>query len=294
MDAQLSQMTVLQINLILANILSWDQDFHISFSFSHCHSQSGVPFNKEADWMVNAFMIHENAPHISCFGNTPSIEASNWLMMTGITAAGSQSTEATAGWKYDTRLSPSPLKSTIKRHITFSRTWLPMTCTKCPKSYVPLQATHPIGEYYFDWPDCFPDYCPGGIIQTCQHIKFTICSRYQKHFTSLQQWKKAKNNNGLFISFHFFVIIPLPSHSRISPWMSIKLFIWTWLPYVSFSDYEHVHIYVSFLQYGLCLPESHLKMALTTHWLLSQVFLHVLRQHQMQCLIWKKKRVVHC
>lgn len=183
--------------LILANILSWDQDSHISFS--HCHSHSGVPFNKEADWMVNAFMIHENAPHISCFGNTSSIEASNWLMMTGITAAGSQSTEATAGWKYDTRLSPSPLKSTIKRHIM---TWLPTTCTKCPKSYVPLQATHPIGEYYFDWPDCFPDYGPSGIIQTCQHIKFTICSRYQKHFTSLQQWKKAKNNNGLFISFH--------------------------------------------------------------------------------------------
>ena len=56
-------------------------------------------------------------------------------------------------------------------------------------------------------------------------------SAHQVHH--LQQIPKALHiPTTMGFSFHFIVtqIIPLPSHSRISPWMSIKLFIWTWLP----------------------------------------------------------------
>ena len=205
MDARSSQMTALRINLILADILSRDNDFRIFFS--HCPSHSGVPFNEEADRMVNAFIIHEHAPRITLRQH---------FIDRGVQLADDD-------WRNSSRLSKYRGRGWMKIRRK-GKAFLPQVRNKDARNFFldladndmyqtsritrAITGHAPIGEYYFDRPDRFPNFpyhcghChdPGGVIQTRQHI-FTTCSRYQKHFPSLRHPKKAKNNDELFISF---------------------------------------------------------------------------------------------
>ena len=59
MQARSIQMTMLRINLILADLLSRNQ--RLTLHFSHCPSHSGVHFNELVDRMASEFII--NNPH---------------------------------------------------------------------------------------------------------------------------------------------------------------------------------------------------------------------------------------
>ena len=200
-----SQMMLLHINLLLADLLA--KRPVIALHFSHCPSHSKVPFNDKADRLTSTFIQKGGGPDILLrqhYLDDESRKASrHWQALSRFPTYRGKSWMRIKRQKKAFILS---LKNKDAKHFFMDLTQDNMK--EMSRLTCAITAHAPIGEYYLTRPDRFPSFphhCPAPehdvlVPQTCKHI-FSSCPKYVLPFSSLHHWTTLPNNDEVLSLF---------------------------------------------------------------------------------------------